>query len=152
RGAAELLRDGAADDPAARARFLAMILDDAARLDRLVVRLLELSRLESDDAALEDTDVAALARAALARTAERTGIVTRLDAPATPVRLRVRPAALDAALDNPLATAAQHATPGTRITLALALAGPRRRRVVRIAVHNHGPVISPAVQARVWDR
>jgi hypothetical protein len=37
RGAAELLRDGAADEPAARDRFLAMILDDAARLDRLVV-------------------------------------------------------------------------------------------------------------------
>ena len=152
RGAAELLRDGAADDPAARARFLAMILDDAARLDRLVVRLLELSRLEADDAALEDTDVAALARAALARAAERTGLATRLDAPTAPLRLAVRPAALEAALDNLLANAAQHATPATTITLALSLSGPGRRRRLRIAVHNHGPVISPAVQARVWDR
>ncbi len=152
RGAAELLRDGAADDPAARARFLAMILHDAARLDRLVVRLLELSRLESDDAAREDADVTALARAALARTAERTGVATRLDVPPAPVRLRVRPAALDAALENLLANAAQHATPGTPVTLALAFAGSRRRRRVRVSVHNHGVAISPAVQARVWDR
>ncbi|HUQ07945.1 MAG TPA: HAMP domain-containing sensor histidine kinase [Kofleriaceae bacterium] len=157
RGAAELLRDGAADDAPARARFLAMILDDAARLDRLVVRLLELSRLESDDAALEDTDVAALAAAALTRTAERTGVATRIDAPGPPttrdaVRLRVRPAALEAALDNLLANAAQHATPGTPITLTVTPSGRRRHRRVRLAVHDHGAPISAAVQARVWDR
>ncbi len=149
RGAAELLRDGAADDPAARARFLTMILDDAARLDRLVVRLLELSRLESDDTPAEDVDVAAHAQAALARLTERTGVAAVLErtgrgrCPA-----RVRPAALDAALDNLLANAAQHAAPTTPVTLTLA----RRRGRVRIAVHNQGAPISPAVQARVWDR
>ncbi len=57
RGAAELLRDGAADEPAARARFLAMILDDAARLDRMVTRLLELARADADASALEDVDL-----------------------------------------------------------------------------------------------
>ena len=40
RGAAELLRDGAADEPVARDRFLAMIEDDTLRLDRLVSRTL----------------------------------------------------------------------------------------------------------------
>ncbi|MCW5806790.1 MAG: HAMP domain-containing protein, partial [Deltaproteobacteria bacterium] len=62
RGAAELLRDGAADEPEARDRFLAMILDDAARLDRHVSRLLELARVEDDRTVALPVDVAALAR------------------------------------------------------------------------------------------
>ena len=47
RGAAELLADGADDDPEARRRFLANIQEDTARLDRLVTRILELSRIEA---------------------------------------------------------------------------------------------------------
>ena len=47
RGAAELLVEGAADDPDARARFLRNIELDVDRLDRLVSRLLELSRIEA---------------------------------------------------------------------------------------------------------
>src|SRR5205823_3398892 len=47
RGAAELLREGASDDPVARARFLGNILDDTDRLALLVTRLLELSRIEA---------------------------------------------------------------------------------------------------------
>src|SRR5205823_13743979 len=58
RGAAELLQEGAADDPAARARVLENILADANRLDRLVTRLLELARFESDEVPLERIDYA----------------------------------------------------------------------------------------------
>jgi two-component system, OmpR family, sensor histidine kinase ChvG len=47
RGSAELLRDGAADDPEARERFLGHILTDTERMTRLVSRLLELSRIEA---------------------------------------------------------------------------------------------------------
>lgn len=47
RGAAELLNDGAAEDPKARERFLSNILLDVHRLDRLVSRLLELGRVEA---------------------------------------------------------------------------------------------------------
>ncbi len=50
RGAAELLSEGAADDPEARRRFLENISLDAKRLDRLVSRLLELSRIDASDA------------------------------------------------------------------------------------------------------
>src|SRR6185295_1081676 len=63
RGAAELLREGAADDPEARDRFLAMILADAARLDRLVSRLMELARVEDDRGTVLPVDLAALAGA-----------------------------------------------------------------------------------------
>lgn len=47
RGAAELLSEGAADNPAAREKFLSNILLDVARLNRLVSRLLELGRIEA---------------------------------------------------------------------------------------------------------
>ena len=49
RGAAELLRDGAADEPEARRRFLENILADTERLSSLVSRLLELSRIEAGE-------------------------------------------------------------------------------------------------------
>ncbi len=67
RGAAELLRDGAADEPVARDRFLAMIEDDTLRLDRLVSRLLELARVEDDRGTPLPVDVGALAAEAAAR-------------------------------------------------------------------------------------
>src|SRR6185503_19944770 len=67
RGAAELLRDGASEDPTVRDRFLAMILDDAARLDRLVSRLLEFARVEDDRGIELPVDLAALARACAER-------------------------------------------------------------------------------------
>ena len=47
RGAAELLAEGAAEDPEARKKFLGNILLDVERLDRHVSRLLELSRIEA---------------------------------------------------------------------------------------------------------
>jgi len=60
RGAAELLDDGADDDPAARRRFLANIQEDVARLDRLVSRILELSRIEATLELREPLDLADL--------------------------------------------------------------------------------------------
>lgn len=140
RGATELLRDGAVGEPAARDRFLAMILDDAARLDRLVTRLLELSRLESDDAAPEPLDLVELARSCAG---ERARVVGEAAAP-----IVARADALAAALDNLITNAVQHAAPSTPITVAIAVAGGR----ARVEVHNLGPPISPAVQAKVWDR
>ncbi len=148
RGAAELLRDGAADDPPARVRFLTMILDDAARLDRLVVRLLELARLESDDAAAERVDVAALVAAAGRRGAARASVEVDVRLPPGAIQARVRPLALEAAIDNLIVNAAQHAMPGTAVTVTLTRTGAR----LRLAVHNRGAVISAALQARIWDR
>jgi two-component system, OmpR family, sensor histidine kinase ChvG len=139
RGAAELLRDGAADDPVARARFLAIILDDAARLDRLITRLLELSRAESDDSEVDDVDLAELARTQAARHPDR----VRVLAPAAaPVRGRRR--GLEAAIDNLVANALHHADPDTAVTVVV--------EARRVSVHNHGAPLAPAIAVRVWDR
>src|SRR3954467_3945786 len=53
RGSAELLEGPASDDPTARAKFLANIQGEVARLDRIVSELLKLSRIEAHPAAGE---------------------------------------------------------------------------------------------------
>jgi two-component system sensor histidine kinase ChvG len=144
RGAAELLREGAADDPAAREQFLAMIVDDTARLDRLVSRLLELARVEDDRGAALPVDVAELARACAART--------------WPVPVAVactgetvvsgRGPALASAIENLIANATQFAEAGTTVHVVVEGAAGG----VRVIVANHGPALSAAARAKVWDR
>jgi two-component system sensor histidine kinase ChvG len=144
RGAAELLRDGASDDPADRDHFLAMILDDAARLDRLVSRLLELARVEDDRGIELPVDLAALAAGCAARPWPAPVEV----AVAAPTVVPGRHAQLAAALDNLVANAAQFAEPGSAVRIALEPRGAG----VRVTVANRGPALSPAARARVWDR
>jgi two-component system sensor histidine kinase ChvG len=144
RGAAELLRDGAADDPVARDRFLAMIEADAARLDRLVSRLLELARVDDDRGPPRPVDLAALAADAAARPWP-----ARIEvAAAGPLVAAGRAAALGSALDNLIANACQHAAPATAVAVAIAPRG----EALRITVANHGPPLSAAARSRVWDR
>jgi len=163
RGAAELLRDGASDEPADRDRFLAMILDDAARLDRLVSRLLELARVDDDRAVELPVDLVGLARACAARpwpVAVELAIAPAgtagpaAEPPVGELRVSGRRTQLAAALENLVANATQFATPGTpvRIILGHRPALGRKPAAVRITVTNHGPALSPAARTRVWDR
>lgn len=145
RGAAELLADGAADDPDARARFLAMILADAARLDRLVSRLMEHARLDDDRGAVAPLDARALARTACARA---WAVPVALDDDDAPATIAGRAPALAAALDNLIANATQHADPGSTVRVRVTAADQR----VRIAVANRGPALSDVARERVWDR
>jgi two-component system, OmpR family, sensor histidine kinase ChvG len=144
RGAAELLRDGASDDPDDRDRFLAMILDDAARLDRLVSRLLELARVEDDRSAELPVDLAALARGCAGRPWPVAVEVTVAGDPLVPGRAPQ----LAAAIENLVANATQFAEPGTPVGVAI----ERRATTVRVTVTNRGPALSPVARARVWDR
>ncbi len=145
RGAAELLRDGAADEPVARDRFLAMIEDDTQRLDRLVSRLLELARVEDDRGTQLPVDLDALAAEAASRPwpvrVEYACATTASTAPG-------RAAALGSAIDNLLANAVQHADPDTTVCVTVESRGP----ALRVTVSNRGPALSPAARARVWDR
>jgi two-component system sensor histidine kinase ChvG len=121
-----------------------MIVDDTARLDRLVSRLLELARVDDDRTTALPVDLAHLARACAARP---------WSAPVTvdgDVRARVlgRAAALASALDNLVANATQFAAPGTGVRVTVA----RGARTTRVTVANHGPALSSAARAKVWDR
>lgn len=144
RGAAELLREGAAEDPEARDRFLAMIVDDTARLDRLVSRLLELARVEDDRGAALPVDLGALARACAARPwAVPVAVACSGD-----VVIAGRAASLASAIENLVANAVQHAEPDTTVHVVVEARGG----LVRVIVANHGPALSPAARGKVWDR
>ncbi|MDB4955729.1 MAG: integral rane sensor signal transduction histidine kinase [Myxococcales bacterium] len=144
RGAAELLRDGATEDPEARDRFLAMIIDDAQRLDRLVSRLLELARVEDDRGVELPVDVDALARASTARPWPRpVEVITSGD----PI-IAGRRAQIVSALDALIANATQHADPDTTVRVMI----ERHAAALRVTVANHGPALSASARVRVWDR
>lgn len=143
RGAAELLRDGAADDLEAREQFLAMIVDDTARLDRLVSRLLELARVEDDRGSALPVDLADLARACAAR-AWPVPVEVTCDREAT---IHGRGAAIASAIENLVANATQHAEAGTTVHLVIERRGAA---AVRVIVANHGPALSPSRTEAPW--
>jgi two-component system sensor histidine kinase ChvG len=140
RGAAELLVDGAADDPAARARFLRNIVEDVDRLDRLVSRVLELSRALSDDPADELVDY----RSLLGEAAP----AARIDYKADLVRFPAARELLFDVVKNLYDNALAHAEPGTPVSIRV----ERDGATLATEVHNHGRPISPANLARIWDR
>jgi two-component system sensor histidine kinase ChvG len=146
RGAAELLLDGAGDDPAVRRRFLENVLGDCERLDRLVTRLLELSRVEADAAPLEPLDLHDLIAEAVERGRGPAPVV--LDWRAGAAGLLGRRSHLLSALGNLIGNAQNHAAPGTAITVTVEGGAGR----VRAAVHNHGPAIAAAARARLFER
>jgi len=121
-----------------------MILDDAARLDRIVSRLFELARVEDDRSVTLPCEVGELARACAARPWPVPVTVSC----AGDVVTAARHAQLAAAIENLVANAAQHADPGTPVRIVV----DRRRDLVRVSVTNHGPALSPTAQRRVWDR
>lgn len=147
RGAAELLLDGAAEDPEARLRFLRNILEDANRLDRLLSRLLELSRLEADSTPIEVIDYETLVRETVDRISLNAPVV--LEYRAAGHYLPGRRVHLQSVLRNLLENAAQHARPGSNITVHVSDGAPGW---LRTCVHNLGEPISPANLPRVWDR
>jgi two-component system sensor histidine kinase ChvG len=145
RGAAELLRDGAADEPDARDRFLAMIIDDTARLDRVVSRLLELARVDDDRCVALPVDLAELA----GKCAQRPWPVpVEVAASAGRPIISGRANQLATAIENLVANATQHAEDGSAVRIAI----EDRDRVARVTVENRGPALSTAAQRRVWDR
>lgn len=147
RGAAELLEEGAADDPEARRRFLRNIELDVARLDRLVSRLLELSRIEASSEAMTMIDLEGV----LARVVERAG------SPERPVELRYRAAArflraretdLETALLNLVDNAVRFSPPGEAVEIDVSGGVP----AVVIAITDRGPGISAANLPKIFDR
>lgn len=144
RGAAELLRDGAADDPVARDQFLAMIVEDTARLDRLVSRLLELARVDDDRGAALPVDLAEIARACCQ---QRWAVPVELACTGSAV-VPGRAPALASAIENLVANAVQHAEAGTTVHVVV----EGRAEGVRVIVANHGPALTPAARTKVWDR
>lgn len=145
RGAAELLHQHWAEmEPAQRDRFLANIVDDAQRMERLVTRLLELARIENTAAeALTPLAVEPFVR----QLVSRYGAQVSLEMDDPPVSIEIAESHLHSVLSNLLDNAVRHGA-GRPVTVRLGSAGER----LRIAVIDQGSGISPANQARLFQR
>ncbi len=147
RGAVELLHDhGDTMTVAERERFLNHLDQDAARLDRLVRRLLELARADVMQASATDrAEVARVVRRLAARCQE-TGLQVTVIEPIPSVVVAMAEDVLESILGNLLDNARQHG--GDAITVAVACATPA---ALLIEVSDNGPGISVANAARVFD-
>jgi len=149
RGAAELLDEGADDEPEARRRFLDNIKLDTERLTRLVSRLLELSRIDASEQRLQPVDLREIVARAAARSEGPTApIVVTYDARVD--FIVARGADLETALLNLLDNAQRVSPEGEPV--ALTVSGPTADEHVSIRVIDRGPGISPEHAPRIFDR
>lgn len=148
-GAAELLSEGAADEPEARARFLSNILLDAERLDRLVTRLLELSRIDASEALPAVIEIAALTRRVVARFDRSDAPVTLIDGCSIPA-LFGREGDVEIALCNLLDNAQRFSPPGRAVELHVSGRAGEAHVVFRVL--DYGPGVPPEHHARVFER
>ena len=146
RGAAELLIEQAGEDPTVRRKFLGNMLEDTHRLDRLVTRLLELSRLDADRTPVQDVDWEVLLEQA--KRHHSTPNPVKLVYQSSRKLIPGRRGPLLSAVGNLLSNAQAFADPGTTVTITVQDAGTG----VYTDVHNHGPPISTLNQKRIWDR
>jgi two-component system sensor histidine kinase ChvG len=149
RGAAELLDEGAADEPEARARFLRNIELDVARLDRLVSRLLELSRIEASAESMVEVDLRELCTRATERASAPDQPVT-LQWSMRETRVLLRPTDVETALGNLLDNAVRFSPSGAPVEVTVSGGPPEA--LLRIAVKDRGPGISPAILPRIFER
>jgi len=160
RGFIETLQTTARDDPAAQARFLAIMAREAERMDRLVRDLLSLSRVEAEERVRPRAlvDLSAVLRAVIALAGQDGGA----GAPA------IETAGLDAGLTvigdadqlnqvftNLVENALKYGKPGGTLRIVArrrdkeaALRGP----AIQIDLHDQGPGIPPQHLPRLTER
>jgi len=146
RASAEVLADGALDEPEEAARFVGRIQQATERIEALLGDLLRLARIEArgvEDAALVELDK--LARDAAAQAKERGA---RVEVQATSgAAVRGNALWLGRAIDNLLDNAATHGAPGEAIHVTVT----REEDEVRLTVRNPGRV-HPHVSNRLFRR
>lgn len=149
----DTLREDRVSDPDEKRRCLTLVHQELTRLDTLVTRLIQLSRLESRSVLFEHTevDVRALVDEALTgfRALDLTDEVDlRIDVPAGLV-VRGDRSALVQALVNLLANAHKYTRPEDKVIEVRAEGDSRR---VSISVTDNGYGITPEEQKTIFDK
>src|SRR3954447_27049199 len=156
RGHVDALREGVAEDPAARAASLDVIAREGVRLERLVGDVLDLAKLEAHRFTLlsEEVDMERLcdqAYVAFGEEARRRGIEydKRFDAKPTIVSDGDRVLQI---ISNLLSNAFRWTPDGGRVALQLSASNGR----VSVAVDDNGPGVAPEERERIfrpfWSR
>jgi signal transduction histidine kinase len=144
RGAAELLKESwRTMTDADRERFITNIDVDAAYLQRLSTRLLELARIQNAPETASELDLAAFVTGLTARY----GKAVQLAVGEPPASITINPDHLEAAVRNLLDNAVRH---GDGKPVEVRLGGTNGRAVIQVL--DHGPGISAANQARIFQR
>jgi two-component system phosphate regulon sensor histidine kinase PhoR len=169
RAYAETLRNGALHDPEAGQRFLARIEEQSDRLHHLILDLLMIARIESDQQAFEITsiDVAEVVAACLEghrQAAQTKGIALNVLAPPGPCRARADREGLREILDNLVDNAIKYTPGGGTVSISWRSAerGARNEDSVPDTLHpascilisttDTGIGIKPEDQRRVFER
>lgn len=144
RGAAELIADSPEMDEKTRQRFLGNILGDVRRLDRLVSRLLELTRIEATAERREDFDLVGLAKEAVAGFSDHRVV---LEAPEA-LPFRGNRSHLLSALGALLENGVRYADELEVVKLSLEV----RDGGCAVSVVDSGPGIPEAQRERIFER
>ena len=150
----ELLTEGAADDPSARAEFLETSRAQLERLDWLAQNLLELSKLDSGLVLLDvrPEDLRASVEQAVeqsAATARRRGVDLTIDRPDTPIQIRHDPVRIGQVVTNLVGNAIKFTPRGGRVRVEVR---PETGGSASITVADTGIGIEAAELPRIFDR
>ena len=152
-GFIETLREGAGDDPQVRNRVLAVMDDEARRMERLVGDLMSLSRIEAEKFRVPDTpvDLIALARIVCNELSVGGGarghdLTMAADGEAKVLGDRVQ---LSQLLHNLAGNAMKYGRAGTPVTIAIDAQGGD---LVRLSVSDQGDGIPPEHLPRLTER
>ena len=152
RGALELLRDHFDQMTAAeRERFLTHVDQDAARLDRLVRRLLELARAEALPTASGGRAEFATVMAQLVERYQTDGLNIVLSAPWPVATVAISSEVLETLVSNLLDNARQHGGVAVTVTLTGQIVSYGPTAVVQLEVSDDGPGMSAATAARAFE-
>ncbi len=158
RGAAELLEDGAVNDPVACARFLGNIQQETARLNGIVDGLLQLARLDSApaaDPAAPPLDLADAVRRIITQTyagrAADAGVRFTWAAPEIPLPCRIAEEPFRQLVGNLLDNALHFTPAGGAVHLELTREIPTGE-FARLTVRDDGQGIEPEILPKVFER
>ena len=156
-GFIETLQGRAADDPVARARFLGIMSEQAARMQRLVEDLLSLSRVEMREhvpprTAIDLNETVAKAIQALEPVAQRLGATLSLSLADGPAIVLGETDEIVQVVQNLVQNGIKYGRPGApvEVTVRRIRQGPTMR--LAIAVRDEGPGIAPEHLPRLTER
>ncbi len=157
KAAAETLKDGAAEMPALRDRFLLMILNNTERLEELTRDLMDLSRLETPEVEVERHDISIVdeiesLRGMIAPVLAQRNLKLAVDFGGV-VKVHTDPKLLRLVIQNLVDNATKFGNEGTEIVVVFnTLAAAGTRPGLRFTVTDSGVGIPIAAQARIFER